>query len=178
MTLATVDATGAPSARIVLLKNADLRGFVFVTNYTSRKGVEVSANPAVALVLHWVTLHRQVCVRGTAERVPQEESASYFASRPWASRIGAWASDQSAPIASRAELDDRWRVLAERWPNGGRPDDVPAPEHWGGVLVRPVEIEFWQGRASRLHDRLVYVAAAGRPALDDPVGWRVERRQP
>ncbi len=178
MTLATVDAGGRPSARIVLLKHVDARGFVFVTNYSSRKGADLAAQPAVALVAHWVTQHRQVGIRGLAERVPRPETAAYFAGRPWGSRIGAWASEQSAPIASRGDLDRRWAELAQRWPDRGRDDDVPVPPHWGGVLVRATEVEFWQGRASRLHDRLVFSATAGTPALDDAAGWRVWRRQP
>jgi pyridoxamine 5'-phosphate oxidase len=180
MTLATVDAAGAPSARIVLLKHADERGFVFFTNHTSRKGTELAGNPAAALVIAWVVLRRQVAVRGRAERVPREETEAYFVSRPWGSRIGAWASHQSRP-ASRADLDARFAELAARWPDRGRPDDVPVPEHWGGYVVRPTEVEFWQGRASRLHDRLVYLPKGGAgepPALDDPAGWTVARRSP
>lgn len=178
MTLATVDATGAPSARIVLLKHLDARGFVFFTNYASRKGTDLAGNPAAALAFPWYPLQRQVCVRGRAERLPVEESREYFRSRPWGSRIGAHVSRQSRPVASRAELDDRWADVARRWPDHGRPDDVPMPDHWGGFVVRPVEVEFWQGRPSRLHDRLVYVARSGTPSTDDPGGWSVERREP
>jgi pyridoxamine 5'-phosphate oxidase len=179
MTLATVDAAGAPSARIVLLKQADERGFTFFTNHTSRKGSELAGNPAAALVFGWVALQRQVCVRGRAERVPPEETAAYFAGRPWGSRIGAWASHQSRPT-SREALDARFAELAARWPDRGRPDDVPVPDHWGGYVVRPFEVEFWQGRPSRLHDRLVYVPkeAGTAPPLDDPAGWTIERRSP
>lgn len=179
MVLSTADASGAPSVRTVLLKQADARGFVFYTNHGSRKARQIAARPQVALVLPWVTLHRQVAVRGVADRVPRAEVEAYFTSRPWASRVGAWASRQSATVAGRAVLDHRFAELAARWPDRGRPDDVPVPDHWGGYVVRPVEVEFWQGRLSRLHDRLVLLSVTGEPAaLDDPAAWRLERRQP
>jgi pyridoxamine 5'-phosphate oxidase len=187
LVLATVDAAGTPSTRTVLLKQADPRGFVFFTNYASRKGRAIeSGTGAVALTFPWHQVQRQVSVLGRAERVPADETRAYFGQRPWGSRIGAWASRQSEPIADRAQLEQRYAELAARWPDHGGADDVPVPETWGGYVVRPVEVEFWQGRVSRLHDRLAFVALPGAtgapggagPAMDDASGWRVERRQP
>ena len=152
MTLATATADGRPSARMVLLKGFDHHGFVFYTNYDSRKGRELSENPAAALVFYWARLERQVRVEGRVERVDPEESDAYFATRPLESRLGAWASRQSAPLSSRAELEERVAEVSSEHADG----EVPRPPHWGGWLVRPDAIELWQGRPNRLHDRFLY----------------------
>jgi pyridoxamine 5'-phosphate oxidase len=178
MSLATVDDAGRPSVRTVLLKGAGPDGFTFFTNHSSRKGTELAAHPVAALVLPWLPLQRQIAVRGRVAPVSREESGAYFASRPWGSRIGAWASHQSRPVASRAQLEQRWAELAARHPDRGRPDDVPLPPHWGGFVVRPFEVEFWQGRPSRMHDRLVFLTDGEPARLDDAAAWRVERREP
>src|SRR5436305_5419991 len=154
MVLASADADGRPSARTVLLKGYDVRGFVFFTNYESRKGGELNANPYASLVFPWYPLHRQVIVAGPVERTSRAETEDYFATRPRGAPLGAWASRQSQPLASRADLASAWARAEERFPG-----DVPAPPHWGGFRVAPTSVEFWQGRISRLHDRLRFPLA-------------------
>jgi pyridoxamine 5'-phosphate oxidase len=167
MTLATAGADGIPSARMVLLRGVDQRGFVFYTNYESRKAAELAANPRAALVFWWGELQRQVRVEGRVQRTSHEESAAYFRTRPPGSRLGAWASPQSRVIPSRAVLDERVAELEARHPDG----DLPLPPFWGGYRLVPEVIELWQGRPNRLHDRLRYTRAPGG-------GWRIERLAP
>jgi pyridoxamine 5'-phosphate oxidase len=166
MTLATVTPEGRPAARIVLLKGADADAFSFYTNYESAKGRELDARPHAALVFWWPETERQVRVEGRVERVPEAEADAYFASRPRESRLGAWASPQSAPIPDRAVLDERLAAAAAAHAHG----DVPRPPHWGGYRVVPDAVEFWQGRPSRLHDRFRYTRGAD--------GWSVARLAP
>ncbi len=142
---------GVPTSRTVLLKDVHHSGFTFFTNHLSRKGKAIAANPNVSLVFPWYAMERQVIVLGTAKKISEEESADYFATRPWGSQIGAWASSQSEELESREGLDARYNEFALKYPEGNL---VPKPDHWGGYLVTPTSIEFWQGRYSRLHDRL------------------------
>lgn len=167
MTLATADATGAPSARIVLLKGFDERGFVFFTNYNSKKGQDIAANPRVSLVFFWKELERQVNISGSIEKVPVAESDAYFQSRPVGSRIGAWCSPQSTVIADRQILEDNITKYQAQFGDG----PIPKPDHWGGYLVQPKTVEFWQGRSSRLHDRIKYLKK-------DQGLWIIERLAP
>ena len=164
--LSTVGPDGAPSSRVVLLKGMDPRGFVFFTNYESRKGRELAAEPRAALTFFWPELERQVHVAGVAEKISREESEAYFKTRPETSRVGAWASKQSSVIQNRRELEDRFREIAERFPN----KEIPCPPFWGGYRVRPTRFEFWQGRRSRLHDRICYEQKDG--------AWAVFRLSP
>jgi pyridoxamine 5'-phosphate oxidase len=166
MVLSTADAEGRPSARTVLLKAVDDRGFVLFTNYGSRKAQEAAANPFASLVFPWFAVSRQVIVVGGIERIPADESAAYFRVRPRASQLGAWASHQSAPIDGRRPLEQRYAELEERWRN----QEIPVPDFWGGLRVVPSTVEFWHGRPDRLHDRLRY------RRVDD--GWALERLSP
>ncbi len=167
MTLATCTPDGKPSARMVLLKDIDERGFVLFTNYKSQKGQEISVNPQAALVFWWAELERQVRIVGTVEKISSAQSDSYFEVRPPFSRLGAWASNQSEVIANRDVLESQLIEFQRKYEN----QEVPRPAHWGGFRVIPQEIEFWQGRSSRLHDRLRYT-------LIDNGNWKIERLSP
>jgi pyridoxamine 5'-phosphate oxidase len=167
MVLSTIGADGKPSSRTVLLRGISDHGFAFYTDYTSRKGQALQAHPHVSLVFPWYRLHRQVLVTGTVEKVSADDSDDYFASRPRGSQIGAWASDQSQPIASRDDLEAKVRDVEQRFQDI---ETVPRPEKWGGFVVRPDTIEFWAGRRSRLHDRIHFTKTSE--------GWRTKRLQP
>jgi pyridoxamine 5'-phosphate oxidase len=166
MALATVDEDGAPDARMVLLKGFGPDGFRFFTNLGSAKARQLERTPRAALILYWRELDRQVRIRGDIERLPESDNDAYFSTRPPEARIGAWASPQSQPIADRETLDARVREAGERFAD----DEIPRPEFWGGFLVRPERVEFWQGQAARLHDRFVYTRA--------PDGWEIQRLAP
>jgi pyridoxamine 5'-phosphate oxidase len=167
MVFATADEQGRPSARTVLLKAYDARGFTLYTNYDSRKGREALANPYASLVFPWFAIHRQVVVCGRVEPVDRADTEAYFALRPRDARLGAWASPQSSVIDSREVLDDVWAAMDQRWPDGA---EIPPPDNWGGLRVVPETVEFWQGRESRLHDRLRFRHTDGN--------WVTERLAP
>lgn len=166
MTLCTTTKDGKPSARIILLRNFDENGFVFYTNYTSRKGGEIDENPNAALLFFWPELERQVRIEGVLVKQKTEESDKYFQSRPRPSKIGAWTSSQSKVIENRKILDEEYEKFSAKYPG----EDVPRPEHWGGYILNPATIEFWQGRPSRLHDRILYTKEKER--------WRIVRLAP
>jgi pyridoxamine 5'-phosphate oxidase len=167
MTLATADSSGFPSARTVLLKGIGSQGLTFYTNYQSQKGNELAENPRAALVLHWREIERQVCIRGQVSKTSREDSVEYFNSRPEGSRLAAWVSNQSQPIPNRQFLEARLEEVRQQF-NGG---EIPTPEHWGGYLLLPLSVEFWQGRPNRLHDRFRY-SRAGKAE------WKIERLSP
>ncbi len=167
MTLATVDSQGIPSARTVLLKGVDARGFIFFTNYLSRKGQELAGNPNAALVLYWPELERQVCITGLTGQLPAEESDTYFRTRPYGSRLAAWASDQCSVVADRETLESTWKKFEAQYPG----PEVPRPSNWGGYILAPQRVEFWQGRPNRLHDRFRY------SRQKDNV-WQIDRLSP
>jgi pyridoxamine 5'-phosphate oxidase len=167
MTLATADKQGRPSARVVLLKGVDQRGFVFYTNYSSRKGQELAENPQAALGFYWSEQERQVCVVGEVSKLPPAESDAYHKSRPRGSQLGAWGSQQSTVVRDRAALEAKWREMEARYAG----QEVPRPTHWGGYVLRPARIEFWQGRPNRLHDRFRYTRQPDQT-------WLIERLSP
>jgi pyridoxamine 5'-phosphate oxidase len=166
MVLATVDQAGRPSTRTVLLKGVDERGFVFFTNHDSRKGRELADNPNAALTFYWPDWERQVCIGGTVARISREETGSYFKSRPRGSRLSAWASNQFDVVAGRDALEKKWNEAAAKFPG-----DVPLPPNWGGFVLKPEWIEFWQGRPSRLHDRFRYTRQPDH-------SWKLDRIAP
>jgi len=175
MMLATVDGSGQPTARTVLLKGVDAAGFRFFTNYSSRKARAIADNPRVSLVFPWFGIHRQVSVVGQAERMSAAENAAYFHSRPRGSQLAAWASHQSQPLPDRRGLDEQMVQLARKWPEGVQ---IPAPDFWGGYLVRAQSVEFWHGRVSRMHDRLRFEAVADSTDLAQAAAWQVQRYAP
>jgi pyridoxamine 5'-phosphate oxidase len=177
MSLATVDAAGRADVRTVLMRFFDPAGPGFVSNLESAKAVQIAGNPAVAAALVWPGMYRAIRFRGMAHQLGRDEVGSYFAERPWGSRISAWASRQSQVIEGRSGLEEAYERYAARWPDLGDPRDVPVPDFWGGYRITCEEVEFWAGRSNRLHDRLAFLRVADG-ALDDVGAWRLERRQP
>ncbi|WP_347350924.1 pyridoxamine 5'-phosphate oxidase [Intrasporangium sp.] len=175
--VATVDAAGHPNVRTVLMRFFDERGPGFVTNLGSTKSEELRGNPWVAATLTWPWRYRAIRFRGRAELLGRQEVHTYFDHRPYGARLSAWASRQSRPVDSRAELEQQWAQAGERFPDTGDPEDVPVPDFWGGWRIRCDEVEFWAGRANRLHDRIVFTRT-GEGSLGDPGSWVVSRRQP
>jgi pyridoxamine 5'-phosphate oxidase len=166
MVLATADKKGRPSSRTILFKGVDERGFIFYTNYNSRKGRELAENPNAALTFYWPGSERQVCVAGTVSKISAAESENYFKSRPRGSQLAAWASNQSDAVPDRDTLDKKWDELDAKFPK-----DIPLPPNWGGYVLKPERIEFWQGRVNRLHDRFCYMRQPGN-------SWKLERLSP
>ena len=177
LSVATVDADGRPNVRTVLMRFFDERGPGFVTGTESTKGLEIAATGGLAASLTWPAMYRAIRFRGTAQELTRDEVTGYFGSRPWASRISAWASRQSQPIEGRAGLEQAYARYAGEFPDHGNPTDVPVPDYWGGYRVACDEVEFWGGRTNRLHDRLVFARIA-EGSLDDAEAWRLFRRQP
>jgi pyridoxamine 5'-phosphate oxidase len=167
MTIATIGSDGFPKSRAVLLKKYTWEGFIFYTNYNSEKGKSIEANPNVCLSFLWHNIERQVIIKGVAEKISENLSDGYFESRPDGSKLGAWASDQSEPVPSRKYLDERLANFEKQFEN----KEIPRPKHWGGYIVKPVSIEFWQGRPNRMHDRIRYT-------LQDNYDWKIERLAP
>ncbi len=166
MVLATADKNGKPSSRTVLLKGVDERGFIFFTNYDSRKGRELTENPNAALTFYWPDLERQVCIAGTISRLPVAESERYFKSRPRGSQLAAWTSNQSDVVSTRLALEKKWGEMTAKFPG-----EIPLPSNWGGFVLKPERVEFWQGRLNRLHDRFSYTRQADN-------SWKLERLSP
>ena len=177
ISIATANAAGAPHVRTVLMRYLTTDGPGFYTNMESAKGRDIAENDQISGALTWTMLFRAIRFTGCAKELPRDVVREYFDSRPWGSRVGAWVSKQSQPLASRAVLEQAQAEMAAKYPDNGSPDDVPLPDFWGGYRIECDEIEFWAGRSSRLHDRLVFVRV-GEGGLDTPSAWRIERRWP